>query len=101
LFDYVKSDLRPEAVKSLTVLASKIKGAKLIKIYGYTETDTKSAAIKASNLILAKDRTVSVMNFLKGKLKGVKYLTFGKGGVNPVSITNQALNRRVVIEVSF
>jgi outer membrane protein OmpA-like peptidoglycan-associated protein len=101
LFDFVKSDLRPEAVKSLTMLASKIKGAKLIKIYGYTETDTKSAAIKASNLILAKDRTVSVMNFLKSKLKGVKYLTYGKGGVNPVSITNQALNRRVVIEVSF
>lgn len=83
------------------MLASKIKGAKVIKIYGYTETDTKSAAIKASNLILAKDRTVSVMNFLKGKLKGVKFLTYGKGGVNPVSITNQALNRRVVIEVSF
>ena len=101
LFDYVSSNLRPEAVKSLTMLASKIKGAKLVKIYGYTETDTKSAAVKASNLILAKDRTVSVMNFLKGKLKGVKYLTYGKGGVNPVSITNQALNRRVVIEVSF
>ena len=101
LFDYVSSDLRPEAIKSLTMLASKIKGAKLVKIYGYTETDTKSAAIKASNLILAKDRTVSVMNFLKSKLKGVKYLTYGKGGVNPVSITNQALNRRVVIEVSF
>ena len=101
LFDFVSYELRPEAVKSLNMLASKIKGAKLIKIYGYTETDTKSAAIKASNLILAKDRTVSVMNFLKGKLKGVKYLTYGKGGVNPVSITNQALNRRVVIEVSF
>jgi hypothetical protein len=28
-------------------------------------------------------------------------LTYGKGGVNPVSLTNQALNRRVVIEVSF
>jgi outer membrane protein OmpA-like peptidoglycan-associated protein len=101
LFEYVKSDLTPQAVKSLTKLASKIKGAKLVKIYGYTETDTKSAAIKAANLILAKNRTVSVMNFLKRKLKGIKYLTYGKGGVNPVSLTNQALNRRVVIEVSF
>lgn len=101
LFEYVKADLTPEAIKSLNMLAAKIKGAKLIKIYGYTETDTKSAAIKAANLILAKDRTVSVMNYLKTKIKGVKYLTYGKGGVNPVSLTNQALNRRVVIEVSF
>jgi outer membrane protein OmpA-like peptidoglycan-associated protein len=101
LFDYRKADLKAEAVKSLSMLASKIKGAKVIKVYGYTETDTKSAEIKAANLILAKDRTVSVVNFLKGKLKGVKYLTYGKGGVNPVSITNQALNRRVVIEVTF
>ena len=90
-----------EAVKSLTILTSKIKGAKVIKIYGCTETDTKSPEIKAANLILAKERTVSVMNFLKGKLKGVTYMTYGKGGVNPVSTTNQALNRPVVIEVSF
>jgi outer membrane protein OmpA-like peptidoglycan-associated protein len=101
LFDYVKSDLTPGAIKSLNLLATKIKGAKLIKISGYTETDTKSAAIKASNLILAKDRTVSVMNYLKSKISGAKYLTYGKGGVNPVSLTNQALNRRVVIEASF
>ncbi|MFM2373619.1 MAG: hypothetical protein RJA75_515, partial [Actinomycetota bacterium] len=101
LFEYVKADLTPGAIKSLNLLASKIKGAKLVKIYGYTETDTKSSVIKALNLILAKDRTVSVMNYLKTKIKGAKYLTYGKGGVNPVSLTNQALNRRVVIEVSF
>lgn len=101
LFEYVKADLTSGAVASLNLLASKIKGAKLIKISGYTETDTKSEAIKASNLILAKDRTVSVMNYLMTKIKGAKYLTYGKGGVNPVSLTNQALNRRVVIEVSF
>jgi outer membrane protein OmpA-like peptidoglycan-associated protein len=101
LFEYVKADLTPGAIKSLNLLASKIKGAKLVKIYGYTETDTKSATIKALNLILAKDRTVSVMNYLKTKIKGAKYLTYGKGGVNPVSLTNQALNRRVVIEASF
>jgi outer membrane protein OmpA-like peptidoglycan-associated protein len=101
LFEYVKADLTPEAIKSLNMLAAKIKGAKLVKIYGYTETDTKSSVIKALNLILAKDRTVSVMNYLKTKIKGAKYLTYGKGGVNPVSLTNQALNRRVVIEVSF
>jgi outer membrane protein OmpA-like peptidoglycan-associated protein len=101
LFEYVKADLTPGAIKSLNMLAAKIKGAKLVKIYGYTETDTKSSVIKALNLILAKDRTVSVMNYLKTKIKGAKYLTYGKGGVNPVSLTNQALNRRVVIEVSF
>jgi outer membrane protein OmpA-like peptidoglycan-associated protein len=101
LFEYVKADLTPGAIKSLNMLAAKIKGAKLVKIYGYTETDTKSSLVKALNLILAKDRTVSVMNYLKTKIKGAKYLTYGKGGVNPVSLTNQALNRRVVIEVSF
>ena len=101
LFEYVKADLTPGAIKSLNLLVTRIKGAKLVKITGYTETDTKSAAIKAANLILAKDRTVSVMNYLKTKIKGAKYLTYGKGGVNPVSLTNQALNRRVVIEVSF
>ena len=100
-FEYRKAELTPVAVKSLNLLLTKINGAKLVKITGYTETDTKSAEIKAANLVLSKDRTVSVMNFLKKTLKRSKYLTFGKGGVDPVSITNQALNRRVVIEVSF
>jgi outer membrane protein OmpA-like peptidoglycan-associated protein len=100
-FDYRKADLTPVAVKSLTLLLKKIRGAKLITITGYTETDTKSPEVKAANIVLAKDRAVSVMNFLKRTLKTSKYLTYGKGGVNPLSLKDQALNRRVVIEASF
>lgn len=100
-FEYRKAELTQVAVKSLNLLLTRTKGAKLVTITGYTETDTTSAEIKAANIVLASDRTVSVMNFLKKTLKTSKFLTFGKGGVNPVSLTNQALNRRVVIEVSF
>jgi outer membrane protein OmpA-like peptidoglycan-associated protein len=101
LFKYRDDRLTPAGLKSLDSLIKNIKGAKIVKIYGYTETDTKSAAVKKGNLVLAKARTESVRKYLLSKGINAKFFTYGKGGVNPVSLTNQAQNRRVVIDASF
>jgi hypothetical protein len=101
LFGYCQPQLNAGGISSLKALAPLLKGAKTITVYGYTETDTKSAAIKRSNIILAQGRTNSVVAFLK-KL-GVKavYKTVAKGGVDPVSVKEQWKNRRVVIEATY
>ena len=101
LFKYRDAALTGDASKSLNSLLKLIKGAKKVTISGYTETDTKSAAIKKSNLKLAKDRCQSVMDYLISKGLKAKYKLIGKGGVDPVSITDQSKNRRVVIEATF
>jgi outer membrane protein OmpA-like peptidoglycan-associated protein len=101
LFDFCQPALNKGGYASLKALAPLIKGAKSITVYGYTETDTKSAAIKRANIVLAQGRTNSVVAYLK-KL-GVKavYKTVAKGGVDPVSVTQQWKNRRVVIEATY
>jgi outer membrane protein OmpA-like peptidoglycan-associated protein len=101
LFKYRDDKLTAAGLKSLDNLVKHIQGTKVVKIFGYTETDTKSDKIKKANLILAKARCESVKAYLKKK--GIKaiYYSFGKGGVNPVSLVNQALNRRVVIDATF
>jgi len=101
LFKYRDANLTAGGIKSLDTLVKYIKGTKVVKIYGYTETDTKSAKIKKANLILAKARCESVMAYLKKKGIKAVYYTFGKGGVNPVSLVDQSLNRRVVIDATF
>ena len=101
LFNYNDYSLTTGGLKSLGLLVPLIKGAKTVTIYGYTETDTKSAAVKAANLVLAKNRCLTVMEYLQAK--GIKaiFKTYGKGGVNPVSLTDQSKNRRVVIEANY
>jgi outer membrane protein OmpA-like peptidoglycan-associated protein len=101
LFKYRDERLTSAGLKSLDALVKNIKGAKVVKIYGYTETDTKSAVIKKANLILAKARTETVRKYLLSKGIIAKFYTYGKGGVNPVSLTDQAQNRRVVINATF
>jgi len=101
LFAYRSDVLAKGGKSSLDALVGLIKGAKTVTILGYTETDTTSAKIKKSNLILAKARTVAVAKYLKGKGIVAKWVTIGKGGVDPVSLTDQAKNRRVVIKASF
>ena len=101
LFKYRDERLTAAGLKSLDGLIKNIKGAKIVKIYGYTETDTKSAVIKKANLILAKARTETVRKYLLSKGIVAKFYTYGKGGVNPISLVNQAQNRRVVIDASF
>ena len=41
------------------------------------------------------------MNFLKSKGIKAVYKTVAKGGVDPVSLTDQSKNRRVVIEATY
>ena len=101
LFKYRDAKLTKEGFKSLDGLAKYIAGTKVVKIYGYTETDTKSAQVKKSNLVLAKARCKTVMAYLKSKGIKAVYYTYGKGGVNPVSLVDQSLNRRVVIDATF
>ena len=101
LFAYCSPDLSAGGKQSLDALIEFIDGAKKVTILGYTETDTKSAVIKKLNLKLAKDRTITVMKYLKSKGIKATYVTIGKGGVDPVSTTNQAKNRRVVIQAKY
>ena len=101
LFKYKDEHLVSAGKTSLNLLLKLIKGAKVVKIYGYTETDTKDAKIKKANLILAKARCVEVQKYLQSKGLKVKFYLYGKGGVNPVSLTNQSLNRRVVIDATY
>ena len=57
--------------------------------------------IKKANLILAKARCVEAMKYLKSKGMKAKFYLYGKGGVNPISLTDQAQNRRVVIDATY
>lgn len=101
LFAFNSPVLSDGGKKSLNDLVGFMKGAKTITILGYTETDTKSELVKALNLILSKQRTESVMAYLKTKGVSAKFVTIGKGGVDPVSIKDQAKNRRVVIKAQY
>ena len=101
LFDFNNPKLNDGGYKSLKLLASVIKGAKTVTIYGYTETDTKSDAIKKLNIILAQGRCDSVVAFLKSLGIKAVYKTVAKGGVDPVSTTDQSKNRRVVITATY
>ena len=101
LFGYCSAKLSAGGKQSLDALVEFIQGAKTVTILGYTETDTKSAAIKKSNLKLAKDRTKTVAAYLKAKGIVATYVTIGKGGVDPVSTTDQSKNRRVVIKAHY
>ena len=101
LFKYKDEHLVSTGKTSLNALLKLIKSAKVVKIYGYTETDTKDPKIKKANLILAKARCVEVQKYLASKGLKAKFVLYGKGGVNPVSLTDQSLNRRVVIEATY
>lgn len=101
LFGFLQPTLNTGGVASLKALAPLIKGAKSITIYGYTETDTKSEAVKRANIILAQGRCDSVVAYLK--TLGIKavFKTVAKGGVDPVSVKEQWKNRRVVITATY
>lgn len=101
LFNYLKFDLTDGGIKSLSALVPLIKGAKTVTIYGYTQTDATSEATKKANLTLATNRCKTVMDYLKSKGIKAVFTTVGKGGVDPVSLTDQSKNRRVVIEANY
>ena len=101
LFNYLKFDLTQGGTNSLNQLSALIKGAKTVTIYGYTQTDATSEATKKANIELAANRCKTVMDFLKAKGIKAVYKTVAKGGVDPVSLTDQSKNRRVVIEATY
>ena len=101
LFGYTQPELNAGGIASLKALSAFIKGAKTVEVLGYTETDTKSAAIKKSNIVLAQGRCDSVVAYLKSQGIKAKYTTVAKGGVDPVSLSDQSKNRRVVINATY
>lgn len=101
LFKYRDDTLTADGKKSLKALFKLIKDAKVVKISGFTETDTKDPKVKKANLILAKARCLQAQKYLESLGLKAKFTLYGKGGVNPVSLTDQSKNRRVVIDANF
>lgn len=100
-FEYAQPELTSEGVESMTELATELAGAKTITLYGYTETLAKTKAMKAANITLAQNRCDSIVSLLKKLGVEAKFATVAKGGVNPVSQTDQSKNRRVEITVTY
>jgi hypothetical protein len=101
LFNYLKFDLTDGGLKSLAALSPLVKVAKTITVYGYTQTDATSEATKKANLLLATNRCKTVVEFFKSKGIKAVYKIYGMGGVDPVSLTDQSKNRRVVIQADY
>jgi len=101
LFPYLSARLSPTAKRSIRVLVSSMRDAKVITITGYTQTTRKSKAAKRANKILAMRRAVAVRNYLRILKVRTPIRTVGAGGVNPANKKIQRLNRRVTISVRF
>ncbi len=101
LFKYQSDKLTKKAKKNLKVIVPLLMDAKVIKIYGYTQTNNKSSAVKKANKVLAKERAISVRKYLKKQGVTATIKVIGKGGVKPVSLKQQRLNRRVSISVGY
>ena len=101
LFNYNSAKLTKKAKRDLKIIAVALTGAKTVTIYGYTQTNLKSAAAKAANKKLGLARAKAVKSYLKKLGVKAKYVTIGRGAVKPVSTKKQKKNRRVVIVAKY
>ncbi len=101
LFNYNSAKLTKKAKRDLKIIAVALTGAKTVTIYGYTQTNLKSAAAKAANKKLGLARSKAVKSYLKKLGVKAKYVTIGRGAVKPVSTKKQKKNRRVVIVAKY
>ncbi|WP_306839264.1 IPT/TIG domain-containing protein [Catenuloplanes nepalensis] len=101
IFPYQSAKLRPDAKKTLRGLAGSLKGAKVVTITGYTQTDKKSKAAIRANKKLGKQRANAVRKYLRSLGVNVTIVTVGAGPVNPVDKRKQKRNRRVTIVARF
>ena len=100
LFDFDKSNLRPDAVEALDTTVQKYKGASLkaMSIVGHTD----SRGNDAYNQALSERRAASVREYLASQgLDASKITTSGRGEADPVASNDTAdghqQNRRVHI----
>jgi len=102
LFDFDKSELKPEGKKALDELIGKIKSVDLQLAIAVGHTD--SVGSEAYNLALSTRRAESVKSYMVSQgLPANKITTVGKGESQPVASNDtaegRAKNRRVDIEV--
>ena len=100
LFDFDKSNLRPDAVEALDTSVQKYKGASLKSMSIVGHTDSKGS--DAYNQALSERRAASVREYLASQgLDGSKISTSGRGEADPVASNDTAdgrqQNRRVHI----
>jgi hypothetical protein len=100
LFDFDKSNLRPDAVEALDTTVQKYKGASLKSMSIVGHTDSKGS--DAYNQALSERRAASVREYLASQgLDGSKISTSGRGEADPVASNDTAdgrqQNRRVHI----
>jgi outer membrane protein OmpA-like peptidoglycan-associated protein len=100
LFDFDKSNLRPDAVEALDTIVQKYKGASLKAMNIVGHTDSKGS--DAYNQALSERRAASVREYLASQgLDGSKISTAGRGEADPVASNDTAdgrqQNRRVHI----
>jgi len=102
LFDFDKSDLRPEAITNIESLA------KILNKYPDTdilvEGDTDNVGSEDYNVLLSERRAQSVANYLMGQgVPGPRISTVGLGEMNPIASNEtdygRQQNRRVEVAV--
>jgi OOP family OmpA-OmpF porin len=102
LYDFNKSDLKPEGKATLDKIAADLKKIKLEVIIAVGNTD--SVGTDAYNMALGQRRAQSVKAYLTSKgVDGSRIYTESKGKSNPVATNataeGRAKNRRTDIEV--
>ena len=102
LYDFNKSDLKPEGMATLDKIAADLKKIKLEVIIAVGNTD--SVGSDAYNMALGQRRAQSVKAYLTSKgVDGSRIYTESKGKSNPVASNataeGRAKNRRTDIEV--
>ncbi|CAB4329739.1 MAG: OmpA family protein [Actinobacteria bacterium] len=85
-------------IRSMSVLLT---DAKVVKVYGYTQTNLKSASSKKANKALAKRRAASVKAYLKKLGVTAKIEIVAVGAKKPVSKKKQYKNRRVTLKMQY
>ncbi|MEY2635008.1 MAG: hypothetical protein RIS75_948, partial [Actinomycetota bacterium] len=100
LFGYRSAVLTKKAKQTLWALMPLLRKAKTIEVFGYTQTQNKSAASKKANIELAKKRTYAINKFLKYVGIKAKVVVRPKGPVQPIS-NWQKYNRRVELTIKL
>lgn len=101
LFDYDKSELKPEfkqQLDNLFLILTKERPNANIIVEGHTDNE----GTNESNLILSKSRAKAVADYLTGKgIESTRITTVGKGASSPVTTNDteegRAKNRRIEI----
>ena len=100
-FAFCKYALSAKAKADLKELAVRLRGAGVVTITGYTQTDLTSPASRAANKVLSVNRAKAVAAYLRKQGLHVRMIIVGKGATNPVDNEHQYKNRRVTISYGF